>query len=270
MTEPDPSGVHGMSATSGTPQRGNGTQAVDREMFDVRSPKFHVKRFLDERCGKLAGTRVVDVPAGTGTTSRILLEHGATVAAFDLFPEYFQLEGVKCVKADVMRGIPMAAGTADMLVCQEGLEHFSDQVAALQEFNRVLKLGGELAVTTPSYSCLSAKLSYMLFEAESCRKMPPNERDDVWMASTVDSREVYFGHLFLTGLQRLRTLASVCGFSVREVRWVRLSKASLALLPLLYPLIVASSVWRYCRAIRRGGGRVVGRSTVSSSGSTPR
>jgi SAM-dependent methyltransferase len=224
---------------------------MDPELSDPRSPKFHVKRFLDERGASLAGARVLDVPAGAGTTTQILLDHGAIVEAFDIFPEYFMVDGARCTYANVLRGIPVSDGYADMVVCQEGIEHFCDQIAALREFNRVLKVGGEPVLTTPSYSHLVARCSYLLFESESLRRMPPNERDDVWMADTDSSGEVYFGHLFLIGMQRLRTMARLCGFRVTEVRWVRLSKMSLLLLPFLYPPLALSSLWRYHRNSRR-------------------
>ncbi|MGB0887585.1 MAG: class I SAM-dependent methyltransferase [Vicingaceae bacterium] len=34
--------------------------------------------------------------------------------------------------------------SSDYLICQEGIEHFSDQLASFKEFNRVLKKGGRL------------------------------------------------------------------------------------------------------------------------------
>lgn len=106
-------------------------------------------------------------------------------------------------------------------------------------------------ITTPSYSSLAAKVSYLLFESESAKQMPPNEIDDIWMSDKKISAEIYHGHLFLVGLQRLRTLGKLAGFDIESIEYVRLSKGSLVLFPLCYPLILVSSWLRYARNLRR-------------------
>jgi SAM-dependent methyltransferase len=224
---------------------------IDAHINNPKSPKYYVKKYLDGQKDELRNKIVLDVPAGNGATTEILLEHGARVEPFDLFPEYFMLKGVECRRADIADRIPVTDGHADLLVCQEGIEHFSDQLKALKEFNRVLKLNGKLLLTTPSASNLAAKLSHLLFESETARQMPPNEIDDVWMSDKTVTNEVYHGHIFLIGLQRLRILAKLAGFKIREIKYVRLSKGSLFLFPFFYPLILVSSYLRYFRNLSR-------------------
>ena len=67
--------------------------------------------------------------------------------------------------------------------------------------------------------------------------MPPNELDDIWMADNSVTREMYHGHIFMIGLQKLRILAVLSGFRIAEVRYMRLSKGSLLLFPFFYPLL---------------------------------
>ena len=220
---------------------------IDAHINNPKSPKYYVKKYLDGQKDRLRNQIVLDVPAGNGATTEILLEHGAKAEPFDLFPEYFMLKRVECKRADIMEKIPVADGHADMLVCQEGIEHFSDQLKAFKEFNRVLKMNGRLLLTTPSASSLAAKLSHLLFESETAQQMPPNEIDDVWMSDKSVSSEIYHGHIFLIGLQKLRILAKLAGFKIKEIKYVRLSKGSLFLLPFFYPLILASSYFRYFR-----------------------
>jgi len=224
---------------------------IDAHINNPKSPKYYVKKYLDGQKDQLRGKIVLDVPAGNGATTEILLEHGAKVEPFDLFPEYFMLKGIECKRADIADRIPVAGGHADMLVCQEGIEHFSDQLKAFKEFNRVLKPNGRLLLTTPSVSNLAAKLSHLLFESETVRQMPPNEIDDIWMSDKSVSSQIYHGHIFLIGLQKLRILAKLAGFRIREIKYVRLSKGSLLLLPFFYPLILASSYLRYFRNLAR-------------------
>ena len=179
------------------------------------------------------------------------MEAGADVEPFDLFPEYFLLKNVVCKRADITERIPVPDEYADWVTCQEGIEHFSDQLRALKEINRVLKKNGRLLLTTPSYSNLSAKISYLLFESETHKQMPPNELDDIWMADNSVTREMYHGHIFMIGLQKLRILAVLSGFRIAEVRYMRLSKGSLLLFPFFYPLIWVSSWLRYYRNLKK-------------------
>ncbi len=155
---------------------------IDQHVNNPKSIKYYVKHYLENLRSELKNKVVLDIPAGNGATSEILLNMGAKVEPFDLFPEYFMLKTVECKRADISDKIPSDDHHADMIICQEGIEHFSDQLKAFKEFNRVLKDKGKLLITTPSYSSLSAKLSYLLFESETIKKMPPNEIDDIWMS----------------------------------------------------------------------------------------
>lgn len=159
--------------------------------------------------------------------------------------------GVKCERVDITNGTSIESNHADYVICQEGMEHFSDQLKALKEFNRILKLNGKLVITVPSYSHLSAKLSYLLFESENGKNMPQNELTDIWMLDKNVSMEIYHGHIFMIGLQKLRTLAKLAGFNVEQVRFVNISKTSLLVFPFIYPIILLHSLRAYRRNLRR-------------------
>ncbi|MFC2101501.1 class I SAM-dependent methyltransferase [Bacteroidota bacterium] len=222
---------------------------------DPSSVKYHVKKILTSWKEQLTGKMVIDFPAGSGVTSRILRDLGANPVAFDLFPEYFQLEGLTCQRADIRSGIPVEDEVADALVCQEGIEHFSDQYQAFREFNRVLKQGGLLLMTTPNYSNLRSKISYLLSESERYnRHMPPNEIDSIWMADPEISNEIYFGHIFLIGIQKLRVLGRVSGFTIRKIHLADYKLSSLIYFPFIYPFIVFSNLIAYRKNLRKHKG----------------
>jgi len=224
---------------------------IDEHINNPKSIKYYVKKYLENLEIELKNKIVIDIPAGNGATSEILLNFGAKVKPFDLFPEYFMLENIECNRADIIDKIPVDDNHADMLICQEGLEHFSDQLKVFKEFNRILKNQGRLILTTPSYSHLSAKFSYLLFESEANKLMPPNEIDDIWMSDKSITNEIYYGHIFLIGLQKLRVLGKLSGFKINEIKYVRLSKGSLFLFPFFYPLILLRSFSTYYRNIRK-------------------
>jgi len=224
---------------------------IDEYVYNPKSPKYYVKKYLDAMKDELKNKIVLDIPAGNGVTTEILLENGARPEPFDLFPEYFMLKNIECKRADITDTIPVEGKYADMLICQEGIEHFSDQLKSFKEFNRVLKTNGKLVITTPSYSHLAARWSYLLFESETNQLMPPNEINDIWMADKSITNEIYYGHIFLVGLQKLRTIGKLTGFKIHEIKYVRLSKGSLFLFPFLYPFIFISSYVRYFKNLRK-------------------
>lgn len=198
--------------------------------------------------GDLRGKVAVDIPAGTGAMSAVLRECGAEVRAFDLFPEFFDVPGLTCERADMTESIPMPDGSADFVLFQEGIEHVPDQLATLREMNRILKPGGVLILTTPNISNLRARVAMLFTESELSKHMAPNELDDTWHAS--DGR-MYFGHIFLIGVNRLRALAAIAGFEFRTLHTVRASGTSLMLAPLA-PLVIAAGWYAYWWNMRTG------------------
>jgi SAM-dependent methyltransferase len=216
------------------------------------SIKYHVKKYLHLNKDFYKGKKVIDFPAGNGITSRILRDVGAIAIPMDLFPEYFEIDGLTCERANIREGLPIEAASADALICQEGIEHFSDQYQAFKEFNRVLKDKGTLLITTPNYSNLRAKLSYLLAESERFNTlMAPNELDSIWMSRQEITDEIYFGHIFLIGIQKLRVLAKLSGFRIKKYHFTKLKTTSLLLLPLFYPFILLANWIAYRKNLRK-------------------
>lgn len=217
------------------------------DLLDKRSQRHHIQKILGSF--DFRGKVVIDLPSGDGVNSEFCAQKGATVLPFDLFPDFFKSQYLKCQFLDVNTGIPVDDAISDFVICQEGIEHFQDQLRVFSEFSRVLKEDGKLIVTTPSYSHLAAKIAYLCFESESVRHMPPNEFDSIWRDS--ERGQIYHGHIFLIGVQKLRLLGELCGLKLRRVYWVRASKTSVALLPILYPVIFLISIIALLRNKRR-------------------
>jgi len=214
--------------------------------------KGYFNNYLLTHKQKFENKVVVDIPAGTGETTKTLLEIGAHVIPFDLFPEYFKLPNLECKRLNVLEGVPLPDQHADVIICQEGIEHFSDQLKVLQEFSRVLKVNGTLIITTPNYSNITSKVSYLLNESERFnRLMPPNELDSIWMSDISVTNEIYYGHIFLIGIQKLRVLAKLSGFKIKRVDFHTLKTTALFLLVFLYPFIFLSNVITYLKCYRK-------------------
>ena len=207
-----------------------------------------VKRTI-RALGDLTGKVVIDLPAGAGVMTRVLREQGAAVEAWDLFPELFDVEGMTCRKADLSKPLPFSDEYADLVLCQEAIEHVSDQLGMLRELSRVLKTGGRLLLTTPNLSNLRARFSNFLLESELYKRLPPNELDAVWLSAGA-ADETYFGHLFLVGAQRLRVLSRIAGFRIERIHPVKWSGGSLAL-GVFYPWIAFASWRAYRHSMRK-------------------
>jgi SAM-dependent methyltransferase len=206
-----------------------------------------MKYYLESEGKWIREKDVIDIPAGSGYTSGIVAALGGKVSAYDLFPQFFTAEGLTCKEADLAEQLPIDDESADMLICQEGIEHLQDQLAVLEEFNRVLKPHGKLLITTPNISHLRAKVSYLLTESDLYKRMPSNELDGLWFS---DSKKMYFGHIFLINAQKLRTLTAIAGFRLNKIITVKASIGSL-LLSFLYPLIVVVNSYAYFRNVYR-------------------
>jgi SAM-dependent methyltransferase len=113
------------------------------------------------------GEHVLDMGCGAGRHAFELYRRGAHVVAFDrderelaevakMFAA-MELEGeppagasARTVTGDAL-SLPFPDDTFDKIVAAEVLEHIPDDMAAMAELLRVLKPGGELAVTVPSW-----------------------------------------------------------------------------------------------------------------------
>ncbi|WP_199485204.1 class I SAM-dependent methyltransferase [Actinomadura craniellae] len=113
------------------------------------------------------GDRVLDMGCGAGRHAFELYRRGAQVVAFDLDAD--ELAGVEKMfgamrlageppegaTAETVRGdalnLPFPDDHFDKIVASEVLEHIPDDMRAMGELLRVLKPGGQLAVTVPSW-----------------------------------------------------------------------------------------------------------------------
>jgi len=80
--------------------------------------------------------------------------------------------------------------------------------------------------------------------------MPPNEIDSVWFGDK-KNKKIYYGHIFLIGMQKMRVIGRVSGFKISKINFMRINKTALFLFPFWYPFIFLSSYYTYFKALRR-------------------
>jgi GT2 family glycosyltransferase/SAM-dependent methyltransferase/peptidoglycan hydrolase CwlO-like protein len=104
----------------------------------------------------VAGKRVLDLACGTGYGTAILGAQGGKVTGVDISAAAIRLarkrhgsDNVTFVIADCF-DLPFAAGSFDVVVANEMIEHVADHDALIAEARRVLVPGGMLLVSTPN------------------------------------------------------------------------------------------------------------------------
>ncbi len=109
------------------------------------------------------GEKILDVASGLGQLSLKIAERGCNVYGIDMSET--AINGARHLAereniaaefevADAQR-LPYPSSYFDKVVCSSSLEHFSEDIVALKEVNRVLKPNGILVLTTDSFLYLN-------------------------------------------------------------------------------------------------------------------
>ena len=218
-----------------------------------RSPISHDHHILElvRAHSPISGRTAVDIPAGQGSLSQMLAAEGAHPIALDIFPERIHKDLPVRLAANMNERLPLEAEIADLVTCQEGIEHIPNQVGFFKEVNRIMKMNGLFFITTPSISHLRARISQLLVESEYWRRLPASEVDSVSVAVN-EGQTIHFGHLFLLPSSKLRVLLRINGFEIVSRSWTNVSGTSLALLPLFFPFLALASFMAYRSSKGRG------------------
>jgi len=99
----------------------------------------------------VAGERILDIAAGTGTSSAALAKTGAHVIAVDFSPGMIaegrkRNKNIEFIEADATK-LPFGDNEFDAVTISFGLRNVNEPKAALAEMYRVLKPGGRLVIT---------------------------------------------------------------------------------------------------------------------------
>lgn len=154
----------------------NHRTATDRHYAGVvmhAAPGTHEAAIGVLRSVAPAGTRVLDVGAGSGSFSRRLRDAGWSPTALDLSvdEQVDTVDGIEFIEADVADLVGAVQGTTfPTIVAIETVEHLPNPTQFLRDCFTVLEPGGVLLLTTPNilhpYSRLkfAAKGTYWFFD----------------------------------------------------------------------------------------------------------
>jgi SAM-dependent methyltransferase len=92
----------------------------------------------------------------------MLRQAGHSVVGADLDVAKLAGVGLRAVALDLNRELPFRPDSFDAVVSLEGLEHLESPLVPLQEFHRVLRLGGALVLSTPNILNLRSRAKFLL------------------------------------------------------------------------------------------------------------
>ena len=137
MTTIHPAALQGFSAEA---------QSYARGRPDYPAELLH---WLTDNLNVGAGKVVVDLGAGTGKFTKLLVQMGADVTAVEPVEAMRAqlvngLPGVRCLAGNA-EAIPLETSSADAVVCAQAFHWFANK-EALREIHRVLRAGGMLGL----------------------------------------------------------------------------------------------------------------------------
>jgi SAM-dependent methyltransferase len=117
---------------------------------DPGPPPAHLAAFV-----RSLGTRDAALDLGCGDGRLTAELEAASLTAADVSAEALRrargrLAGTRVVELNPDAPLPFAVGEFDLVLCAETIEHVRDLQLLLSEVRRVLRPGGELALTTPA------------------------------------------------------------------------------------------------------------------------
>ena len=168
---------------------GFASNADDYERTRPGYPEAAVE-FLVATLGLRAGVTVVDVAAGTGKLTRLLVPSGARVVAVEpVAPMRAYLEET-CPGAEVLDGVaedlPFADASVDAVTVAQAF-HWFDGARAVASFARVLRPGGVLAVVYNHRDRQAPWLAAVNQLVEAQREETPHHWDGRWQDALAQS-----------------------------------------------------------------------------------
>lgn len=100
---------------------------------------------------RLRPGRALDIGAGGGGNTRVLVEEGWEATATDssgFAVEVARDRGLRAVQADA-RDLPIESGSVDLVTALDVLEHIEEDYLATEQIARVLRPGGRALITVP-------------------------------------------------------------------------------------------------------------------------
>ena len=141
--------------------------AATERLSDEREPVAMAHEAIHERVEEILKDcprgALLDVPAGEGALAARIKALGFEVHCCDLYTEIFRLPSVEIRRGDLSKHLPYTDAEFDYITCVEGIEHIENPQQAVREFNRILRAGGHLIISTPNILNIEERLKWLFY-----------------------------------------------------------------------------------------------------------
>jgi SAM-dependent methyltransferase len=180
-----------------------------------------------EMMGKEPRGSVLDVPTGTGILADRLRKIGFEVSCCDINPAYFSVPELTLNIGDLNQSLPYPNDSFDYLICLDGIEHTENPSNAIREFQRVLKKGGKILLSTPNFLNIERRLRFLFTGTFS--KIPSHE-----VIKNIWNGDITMAHLSPLGYPLLKFIMECHGFHILRLEKDRKKPKMVWLLPLVW------------------------------------
>ena len=177
--------------------------------------------------GEESRGRALDVPTGTGILADRLRQMGFEVSCCDINPSFFSVPDLKVAVGDLNQSLPYPDDYFDYVICLEGIEHTENPSNAIREFQRILKKGGKLFLSTPNFLNIERRLRFLFTGTFS--QIPSHEAlKDIWKG------DLSMAHLSPLGYPLLKFIIEYYGFRILRLEKDRAKPKMIWLLPFVW------------------------------------
>ena len=171
--------------------------------------------------------KVLDVPTGTGVLADRLRKMGFEVSCCDINPSFFSVPDLKIEIGDLNQSLPYSDDSFDYLICLDGIEHTENPSNAIREFQRVLKKGGKIFLSTPNFLNIERRIRFLFTGTFS--KIPSHEViRNIWKG------DLAMAHLSPLGYPLLKFIMECYGFRILRLEKDRPKHKMVWLLPFVW------------------------------------
>jgi len=184
------------------------------------------KKDPDQRIVKtlkmIEGKNILDVGCAAGSLSKKMVEMGFKVVGIDVLQESIKIarkfnnvDNISYEVRDLLKN-PFPPNSFDCITFLETIEHVENPAIYFREFNRILRTGGHLVLSTPNATSLKNILYALSYRKKEKRNQVAKE-----ISSEPRNTGTQIEHLYNWDFPTLVRLLDRCGFDLIDHAFAR-------------------------------------------------
>lgn len=177
----------------------------------------HLFRLIDRHLGNIEGKKVLDVGCGTGCLLKEIKElKKAEVYGLDFsneVKEFCELNGLTNISQAPAEELPFNNNEFDLITSLDVIEHIENDVSALKECYRTLKVGGIAVFSVPAFNFLWSNRDDRLMHKRRYSRAEFNSKTKEAGFTIIESK--YVNLLLIIPMLATSTIPKILGLEPR-------------------------------------------------------